>query len=162
MKANKRNILLLLVMVVGFSTLYAQSKQEKKEQKEQAVKKQIESENYKIAVNIAYPRRGRTIHVSGNYSVTIRNDSVFSYLPYYGRAYSLPYGGGEGLIFDAPINEYRMVAHKKGAVKIDFVARSKEDRFKYNMTIFSNGSVSITVNMQNRESINFSGALIVD
>lgn len=159
MKANKRIFLLLLVMVAGLSGLSAQSKQEKKELREKAVKELIESENYKVDISSAHPRRGRVVHLTSPNSMEVRNDSVYSYLPYYGRAYSIPYGGGEGLNFKAPIDEYKMEIHKKGAAKIEFTARSKEDRFKFSLTIYPDGSANVGVTMQNRESINFSGAL---
>ena len=100
MRTKKQIFMLLLALLVGIPTLSAQqSKKEKKEQKKEAVMKLIESENYKIDVNTAMPMRGRSIPLTSSYSLTIRNDSVISYLPYYGRAYSIPYGGGDGLNF---------------------------------------------------------------
>ena len=159
MKTNKRTITLMLLLIIGLSGVFAQSKKKQKEQREQAVKEQIVSEKYKISVSTAYPRRGKTVYLSSPYSLEIRNDSVISYLPFYGRAYSIPYGGGDGLIFKAPLDEYEMKMNKKGAAKIEFIARSPEDRFKFSLTIYPNGSTSINVNTQNRESISFSGEM---
>lgn len=162
MKTNKCIILLMLLIIgTGVCPLQAQNRKEKKEQKEQAVKELIESENYRIDVSTAYPRRGHMIPLTSVYSVIVRNDSVFSQLPYFGRAYSIPYGGGQGLMFKAPIDKYNMVMGKRGAAKINFTARNSEDQFKFRITIYSNGSSSIDVNMQNRESISFSGDLIL-
>ena len=45
--------------------------------------------------------KGRSRALTSDYSIEIRNDSVFSYLPYFGVAYNVPYGGGKGLIFNA-------------------------------------------------------------
>lgn len=104
MKTRKQILMLLLVMLAGIPTLSAQTKKEKKEQKKEAVRQLIVSEDYKIDVNTAMPMRGRSIPLTSQYSLQIRNDSVFSYLPYYGRAYSVPYGGGSGLIFNASKN----------------------------------------------------------
>lgn len=114
MRTKKQIFMLLLALLVGIPTLSAQSKKEKKEQKKEAVKKLIESENYKIDVNTAMPMRGRSIPLTSSYSLEIRNDSVISYLPYYGRAYSIPYGGGDGLNFKAVLKEYSMEMDKKG------------------------------------------------
>ena len=83
--------------------------------------KLIESENYKIDVNTAMPMRGRSIPLTSSYSLTIRNDSVISYLPYYGRAYSIPYGGGDGLNFKAILQKYKWKWIKRNTV-IKFVA----------------------------------------
>ena len=107
MKTNRRIMLLILFIAgTGIFTLQAQNREERKELKEQTVKEKIESENYRIDINTAYPRRGRMIPLTSIYSVTIRNDSVFSQLPYFGRAYSIPYGGGQGLMFNAPIDQW--------------------------------------------------------
>lgn len=59
------------------------------------------------------PMKGRSRALTSDYSIEIRNDSVFSYLPYFGVAYNVPYGGGKGLIFNAPITGYRKESLKK-------------------------------------------------
>ena len=161
MRTKKQIFMLLLALLVGIPTLSAQSKKEKKEQKKEAVKKLIESENYKIDVNAAMPMRGRSIPLTSSYSLEIRNDSVISYLPYYGRAYSIPYGGGDGLNFKAVLKEYSMEMDKKGNAVIEFIARNPEDRYEYRVKVFPNGSASIDVNMQNRQSISFQGELYI-
>lgn len=159
MKTKKQILMLLLALLVGLPTLSAQSKKEKKEQKKEAVKKLIASENYKIDVRTALPMRGRSIPLTSPYSLEIRNDSVISYLPYFGRAYSIPYGGGDGLNFKAPLKEYDMEMDKKENAVIKFVARNPEDKYEYRVKVYSNGSASIDVNMQNRQSISFQGEL---
>lgn len=157
MKAIRMIFSLLLVMAISIPTLSAQSRKEKKELKRQAVERLIASAKYKIDVNRALPARGRSVTLTSPYSVEVRNDSVISYLPYYGRAYSIPYGGGEGLNFKAPITGYKVEWDKKGSAKIKFSARSPEDKFDFNIDVFSNGSSSIFVNTQNRQSISFNG-----
>ena len=161
MRTKKQIFMLLLALLVGIPTLSAQSKKEKKEQKKEAVKKLIESENYKIDVNTAMPMRGRSIPLTSSCSLEIRNDSVISYLPYYGRAYSIPYGGGDGLNFKTVLKEYSMKMDKKGNAVIEFIARNPEDRYEYRVKVFPNGSASIDVNMQNRQSISFQGELYI-
>lgn len=162
MKAKKQFLMLLLALLVGIPTLSAQSKKEKKEQKKEAVKKLIVSENYKINVTTASPMRGRSVPLTSSYSLEIRNDSIFSYLPYYGRAYSIPYGGGNGLIFKAPIKEYTMSLDKKGNARIEFSARNPEDHYQFSVKVFDNGSANVDVIMQNRQAISFLGELDLD
>ena len=157
MKAIRIILSLLLITAMGIYTLSAQTKIERIELKKQVVEKLVTSGKYKIDVNRALPARGRSITLTSPYSVEIRNDSVISNLPYYGRAYSIPYGGGEGLNFKAPITDYQLDRDKKGTAKIKFSARSREDKFDFNIDVFSNGSATIFVNMQNRQSISFIG-----
>lgn len=161
MKTKNHILMLLLALLVGLPTLSAQTKKEKKEQKKEAVKKLIVSENYKIDVRTALPMRGRSIPLTSPYSLEIRNDSVISYLPYFGRAYSIPYGGGDGLNFKAPLKEYSMEMDKKGNAMIKFTARNPEDNYEYRAKVYTDGSASIDVNMTNRQSISFQGDLLL-
>lgn len=162
---TRKNILMFAIatMLIGVPSLpAAKNKQKTKERMKETVKKEITSGNYKIEVNTAIPMRGGNIILSSRYSLEIKNDSVFSYLPYYGRAYSIPYGGGNGLDFQAPIKEYKMKVDKKGTAHIKLATRSPEDLFEYHIKIFNNGSTTINVSMQNRESINFIGDLVIE
>ena len=59
------------------------------------------------------PMKGGSKHLTSDYSLEIRNDSVYSYLPYFGVAYNVPYGGGKGLNFSAPLSEYTSTYSKK-------------------------------------------------
>lgn len=63
MKTRKQILMLLLVMLAGIPTLSAQTKKEKKEQKKEAVRQLIVSEDYKIDVNTAMPH-ARTFYTS--------------------------------------------------------------------------------------------------
>ena len=71
MKTNRRIMLLILFIAgTGIFTLQAQNREERKELKEQTVKEKIESENYRIDINTAYPRRGRMIPLTSIYLFT--------------------------------------------------------------------------------------------
>ena len=89
------------------------------------------------------------------------NDSVSVYLPYYGRAYSAPYGGGEGGIkTNGKYTNYKQsINKKKNKYTISFSANSKEDKYEFLIDIFSSGDVYIHVQSRNQQSISFSGEL---
>lgn len=105
------------------------------------------------------PMRGGSRNLTTNYTLEIRNDSVFSYLPYFGVAYNAPYGGGKSLNFNASITGYTTRALKKGKIQIDFKTRSDEDNYEYRLTIFPDGSTSIHVQPMNKQSISFTGEM---
>ncbi len=50
------------------------------------VKTALTQRRYKIDVNRMYPMNGNSRNVSYGYSVEVRNDTLISYLPYFGRA----------------------------------------------------------------------------
>ena len=106
MKANKLFLLASFFLSSSLTPIAAQSKKEKKQQTEQAVREAVDAKTYKINVDRVMPMKGGSKHLTSDYSLEIRNDSVYSYLPYFGVAYNVPYGGGKGLNFSAPLSEY--------------------------------------------------------
>lgn len=152
--------IICLMAYLGMMPIVAQNTSNKKKNKEEAIKELVKSGNYKIEVSIAYPRGGKSVPLTSSYSLEVRNDSVISYLPFYGRAYSIPYGGGDGLNFKASLDEYEVEYNsKKERFEVKMRARTNEDTFRFNLDIFFNGSSMIDVNMQNRESISYSGKI---
>ena len=107
----------------------------------------------------AQSRSEKKAQTERNVREAIRNDSVFSYLPYFGVAYNVPYGGGKGLIFNAPITGYRKESLKKGKTRIDFKTGNEEDKYEYSLTIYSDGSANIHIQPMNRQAISYSGEL---
>lgn len=91
MKTNKLILLGLICLTVAMPTT-AQNRNEKKARTERAVKEAIAAKQYKINVDRMQPMRGGSRNLTTNYTLEIRNDSVFSYLPYFGVAYNAPYG----------------------------------------------------------------------
>ncbi|MDH6535335.1 DUF4251 domain-containing protein [Parabacteroides sp. 52] len=146
----------LVLLAGGFLQVFAQNK---KEQKEKEVKVLLQNGSYKIDVHRALPRSGRAINLTSLYTLEIRGDSVFSHLPYFGRAYSVPYGGGDGLHFAEAMEEELISQDKKGNTEIKFQTRTSEDLYQFNIKVFNNGSVSIYVSPTNRQSISFQGEL---
>lgn len=105
------------------------------------------------------PMKGRSRALTSSYYLAVRNDSIFSCLPYVGEAYSVPYGGGKGLVFDAPIEHYEAEPGKKGRMEIQIKIRNEEDSYLYRLTVQPNGSVSVNVQPTRRQPISFSGRM---
>jgi len=147
-----------LALLVGMAEpVFAQSKQEKKEQKEKELRELLDSGNFKIEVDRALPLNGSAVNLTSSYSLEMRGDSVISFLPYFGRAYSVPYGGGDGLRFSQQVTGKTVEFDHKGTAQIRFETRTDEDSFTYDIKIFSNGSSTIFVQPVNRQSITFHG-----
>lgn len=123
------------------------------------VKSALTERNYKISVDRMYPMRGSSKTVSYGYSVEVRNDSLISYLPYFGRAYSVPYGGGKGLNFSERIGSYEEALLKNGKHHIEIGVTNEEDTYLYTIDVFDNGSSTIAVQSRQRESISYSGKI---
>lgn len=159
MKTNRLFIDLCLIVLGGASPMMGQSKKEKQQKKEKAVSLAIEARKYKIDVNRATPMKGGSKYLTSPYSIEVRNDSLYSYLPYFGVAYNIPYGGGKGLNFKESISEYTTEHEKKGKTRITLKLRNDEDSYVYNITIYPNGTSDIQVTPTNKQAISFSGEM---
>ena len=151
------SVCLALVMLSGCAT----SEERAARAAEQAakVKSALTERNYKISVDRMYPMKGGSKNVSYGYSVEVRNDSLISYLPYFGRAYSVPYGGGKGLNFSERIGSYEEALLKNGKHHIEIGVTNEEDTYLYTIDVFDNGSSTIAVQSRQRESISYSGKI---
>lgn len=148
-----------IVLFLGGQSLFAQSKKEKQEQKEKEIKELVDKKQFTIEVNRALPMRGQAVSLTSPYTLEMRGDSVISYLPYFGRAYSVPYGGGNGLRFERTATDYTCTYDKKGTARIKFAARTDDDTYRFNIQIYPNGSASINVTPTNRQNISYQGEL---
>jgi len=158
----KKNLIflagLMTVVTLGITSCFSSNAVSKNELS-QAVKKQIEERNFTIEVTRMLPMNGRSSELTSLYSLTVNNDAIDSHLPYSGTGYSVPYGGGQGLTFKAPITVYTEKFDSKGTADISFQTRSEDDNYHYRIQIFTNGSSSIHVTPNNRQAISFYGNL---
>lgn len=151
----------IALLCVGQS-LFAQSKQDRKEQKEKAVKEIVDSDRIKIDVDRAVPMAGRSVNLTSPYSLEMHGDSILSFLPYFGRAYAAPYGGGEGLTFKEVATEKEQTSKKKGRSEIKFRVKTQEDVYTFRMEVYPNGSATINVTPVNKQAITFYGDVALD
>ena len=148
---------LCMILVIA---AFGQDKQPTKaEIKSAKVEKSIRSGNYEITVNQANPMSGGIRNLTSDYSVRISGDSSYVYLPYFGRAYSAPYGGDGGIKASTLMDNYK-VDYKEGkSYSIGFSLKATNDTYRFSITLWTDGSTSINVTCNNRQAINYLGYL---
>ena len=157
MTFKKYLMVLLAMMLVACSTLTPAEKAERRAKRAQAVEQALAARHYRVSVNMMYPRNGKAKTVSSDYGLEVKGDTLVSYLPYFGRAYNVPYGGGKGLNFTETFTEYHSKKLSNGATQVLIKVKNEEDVYEFILEIFDNGSTSIDMNSRERESINYSG-----
>lgn len=123
---------------------------------------------YSIDVTAAFPSGHGQVILTSPYSLKISREKVESSLPYFGRAYNIPYGGGNGLFFSAAPEEYSDMETGSGQRKITFKVRTDEDLFRFTVTIDcpdknpqdGTGAAFITVSSGQRQTISYRGRLV--
>ena len=149
----------ILALVVLSACVSAEERAARAAEQAAKVKAGLAEKRFSINVDRMYPMKGGSKSVSFGYGVEVRNDSLISYLPYFGRAYDIPYGGGKGLNFSERIGSYRDIPGKNGLHVIDIEVTNTEDTYFYSIKVYDNGSSSIDVQSCNREHISYTGQM---
>jgi hypothetical protein len=123
------------------------------------VERMINERMFIVQVNRAHPVSAPSMHLNYDYHLSVIGDRVESFLPYFGRAWSLPYGGGEGLRFAAPISDYSVTERRDGRRMIEFRATTGEDTYDFTLTVWPLGECDLTVSASRKQSISFGGRL---
>ncbi|MGL5635628.1 MAG: DUF4251 domain-containing protein [Bacteroidales bacterium] len=138
-------------------------KNEKEARKMEQVETAVANGDYLIEIANAVPMGGRLINLNGNYTVEVRNDSAFVFLPFYGRAYTAPMGLNDGGIkFNAPIDNYKLTTTKKGVYKVDMEIRTNQDSYRIYLEIMPDGTSTVRINSNNRSPMSYYGELEFD
>lgn len=145
---------MMIAMVALPAALQAQEEKDKQE----VIKSLIESKQYVFKAQTALPSRGRTRPLNTEFDLRVSGDSLISYLPYFGRAYSAPINPSQGpLNFTSTDFDYKVSDRKKGGWDIDIRPKDVQDPRQMSLRVFDNGSASLTVTSNNRQPISFNG-----
>ena len=115
-----------------------------------------------IEVNAAFPQRGNMVNLNYDYGIQVHGDTLRSYLPYYGRAYQIPYGGGKALDFSERIQRYTLTQGKKGEQQLQMWVENDEDAYVYTLKVYAGGNIDLTVESHQRDRIRFTGQLTAE
>lgn len=135
----------------------------RKAQLKKKIAEDLSNRHFTIDIDRAYPEsRSGVINLTSPYSVTISGDTIISYLPFFGRAYNVPYGGGKGLNFTGRIRNYEKSVSKKGEQNVRIEVDSDEDNYLYFISIYGGGNASINVQPHQRSHISFTGTYHIE
>ena len=120
----------------------------------------INSKNYTFLAQYAQPMSGRQMTLTTEYTLTIRNDSLISYLPYFGQAYVAPINPQDaGLEFASTNFDYVASPTKKGGYTITIKPANESKASQMILNITSAGYASLQVLSTNRQAISFRGII---
>jgi hypothetical protein len=144
------NLIILSLLTAG--TAFSQN------EKKDPVKDAIESKHYVFTARNMMPLTGSVRQLTSQYDLTVNNDSVVAYLPYFGRAYSaVPGKTNDGINFTSTKFSYNVTEGKKGGWMIEIKPKDAGDVQQLNLNLSKNGYGTLVVNNQNRQSISFTG-----
>jgi hypothetical protein len=149
-------VFMVLTAVRCSNEVYAQNKTED----EAVVSRIVSEQKYIFKAQTVMPTTGRTRQLNDNYDVSISKDSVSSWLPYFGRAFSAPMDPTRGGIqFTSTDFEYSSAQRNDGW---DITIKPKDTRDVQQLffTIFKNGTATLRVSSISRQPISFGGHIV--
>lgn len=152
-------LLTLMTILIGLSSCSVASKTSDPRLRAELLSK-ADAGDLKIQILEMIPMQGNAQFVSAGYHIEVKGDSVISHLPYFGRAYSAPYSGGNVFSFTAPLLNYKVDSLQKTSVRISFSTKTIDDTFTFYVDLFENRKASVRVSAVNRQGISYLGELI--
>lgn len=158
-----RNILtgafMLSSLLVGSLTARTQdTKKDKDAEKIAQVKNLVDSQNYVFVAQSAMPMSGRVRQLTPDFDLKVTKNSIVSYLPYFGRAYTPPIDPTKGGIqFTSKDFEYTATPKSKGGWDVLIKPKDYRDVQQMNLSISSTGYATLQVTSTSRQPISFNG-----
>lgn len=148
---------LLFFILTGFQP---GDRKEKKLQKEKAMYELLDSGQFRFIASSARSSLGNFNNLGTNYELKFDSLNLKAYLPYYGRAYSVPYGGSEGVKFELQAEKIEKEWNKKKQL---FTFRTevsdKTDSYLMYLTTGLSGYADLKITFRNRQPISYYGTI---
>jgi hypothetical protein len=161
-----KNIFLALLLSLVVTICFAQEKTKKQLRQTRKIEKQkqteilVNSKEFVFVARNASPQGFRNIDLTSNANyIKFQPDFIKSEMPFFGRAYSgVAYRGDGGLNFEGKPQEYTFKKEKK-AYQIKAVVKGQYDVYKMYLSVFYDGSASLSINSNNRSTISYNGEI---
>lgn len=153
--------LIMLLLVIGFSTV--EGKKRTSHEDFMRMEQLIKSNKFQIDITRVISNRGfdtNRFTISGTINV---NDTIYTgHLPFFGRAYRLNPGSDAGITFDGKATKFShetIETRRKATIIYRFSIPSRDDLLHFYIEVQGNGSCSITLTSNNRETISYLGVV---
>jgi len=147
---------ILFFLISGFQP---GERKQRKLQKEKEMIELIESGKFRFAARSARSSLGNFNNLGANYDLVFDSLHVKAYLPYYGRAYQVPYNSNDGGVkFDLKANEIKKQwSKRKKRYEISTKVNDQVDSYLIYLTAGTSGYADLQISFRNRQMINYYG-----
>ncbi len=154
------NLLLWVILLIGISGFQPSDKKAKKAQQETEMKQLIESGHFMFVAQSARSTLGTFNNIGSGYDMVFDSLNVKANLPYYGRAYSVPYGGSGGVKFELTAKSIdRKWNEKKKLYSVSTELADTQDSYSINLSTGLNGYANLQITFRNRQWISYYGQI---
>ena len=131
---------------------------ERKLQKQKDMIQLINSGHFRFVATSASSNLGNFNNLGASYDLVFDSLRVKAYLPYYGRAYSVPYGSEGGVKFNLMAKKIEKKWNKrKKMFTIATEVSDQNDSYAIFLTASPSGYADLKINFTNKQMINYYG-----
>jgi hypothetical protein len=128
------------------------------QKKDIAVKQFLENKQFVFKANTALPASGSSRFITSDYGLTLKGDTLVSYLPYFGRAYTAQIGSSRSpLDFTSTKFTYDLKPKKKGGWELHIKPVDQRDVRQFFLSVSEKGNAMLQVLSNDRQPISFNG-----
>lgn len=162
MKKNKPYypLIILLSLLLSLTMIQCSSSKSTTNLERGDIEEMIKDHSFVFVAERMNPLRGRSRILTSSYDVRVNNDSLVSFLPYFGRAYSAPIDPTNvGTQFTSTNFTYQVNADKKNQWRVTLTPKDAPTIQELSFTIFDNGTTSLSINSTSKDQISYAGYL---
>ncbi|MCW3092300.1 MAG: hypothetical protein JWP81_3369 [Ferruginibacter sp.] len=158
MKTFKKSIRFIILSLSAICLGQMATAQKSLSSKEIVIKNAVENQAYTFYAQNVTPSSGRQRFLTSEYTLNISKDTIESYLPFFGRAYSAPMDPSDaGIKFASTSFDYNLAPRKKGGWNVDIKPKDAQGVQQLTLSVFENGNATLQVISTNRQPISFNG-----
>ncbi|SHM84226.1 protein of unknown function [Chitinophaga jiangningensis] len=152
------------LITMGLTTTISAQQKETRAEREAAkaaqVKGWVDAKQYVFVPQSAIPMGGRVVQLTGEFFLSVTKDSLVSYLPYYGRAYTAPMDPSKNSMdFKSKSFDYSTADRKKGGWDITIRPKDNRDVATINLSVSESGYGTLQVTSNSKQPISYNGYL---
>jgi len=153
--------LVIITLFLGLTGFREKDKKEDKARQRLEMAQLIESGRFQFVAMSANSSLGNFNNLNLNYAMVFDSLQVKSHLPYYGRAYSVPYGGGNGGVqFDLTAKKIDCVYNERKKIYlISAELKDLEDSYTIFLNAGLDGYATLKIDFVNRQGISYYGII---
>ncbi|MEN6456010.1 MAG: DUF4251 domain-containing protein [Prolixibacteraceae bacterium] len=137
------------------------SRKDQRDQKEQEIKQLIDSRQFRFVARAVLPMSGPRIDLTSTYDLELDSMMVEAWLPFFGRAYHVEYGGRDGGIkFKEEAEKIDVTYNKRKKIyQINMDVDTDKDNYRVRISAGLSGYADVSISSNNRQSISYYGII---
>ena len=158
----KKSFNLIAFLAIGIVMVFASCTATRHDKKLTPTELQnlIQNQRFFFTAESVTPLRGNIKILTSPYDVTVKKDTLVSFLPYFGRAYQAPINPTDvGVQLTSTKFEYSVMPAKKNSWEVKIVPKDNTDIRELTFNIYNDGSASLNILSNFRDAISYRGRI---